>query len=125
MYKHFNINPSGKNVGDCVVRAVSKATGQGWDDTYIALCMQGLMEHDMPSANAVWGDYLRRLGFRRYIVPDMCPDCYTVSRFAEEHPVGIYILALSGHVVCVKNGDWFDSWDSGNETVIYFWVKET
>lgn len=125
MYKQFNPNPTGKNVGDCVIRAVSKATGRGWDDIYIALCVQGLADHDMPSANAVWGNYLRRMGFRRRIVPDTCPDCYTVAQFAQDHPAGIYILALSGHVVCAKNGDWFDSWDSGNETVIYFWVKET
>lgn len=124
MYRYFNTNPAGKNVGDCVIRAVSKATGQGWDETYTALCVQGLIDCDMPSANAVWGNYLRGLGFRRYIIPDTCPGCYTVARFAAEHPAGTYILALSGHVVCVQDGTVFDSWDSSNEVVLYFWVKE-
>lgn len=123
MYSHYNKNPLGKNVGDCTVRAISKATGKSWEDTYLALCMQGLIDCDMPSANAVWGNYLRKLGFRRHIVPDTCPECYSVSDFARENPRGTFILALSGHVVCVQDGVIYDSWNSGNETVLYFWER--
>lgn len=123
MYSYYNINPQRKNVGDCVVRAISKATERDWGDTYLALCVQGYIDCDMPSANAVWGDYLRSLGYRRHIVPDTCPDCYTVNQFAEEHPEGTYILALSGHVVCVQDGVIWDSWNSGNEIVLYFWER--
>ena len=50
-------------------------------------------------------------------------DC-TVSDFAEDHPKGTYILALSGHVVCVKDGDYIDTWDSGNEIPLYYWQQE-
>lgn len=101
MYKYFNPNPCGKNVSDCTVRAICKATGKDW------------------------GAYLRSLGYRRYIIPDTCPDCYTVGRFADDHPHGTYILALSGHVVCVQDGIIYDSWNSENETPLYFWDKET
>lgn len=124
MYSYFNINPEGRNVGDCTVRAIAKATGQDWGRTYIALCLQGLIDCDMPSANAVWGNYLRGIGFRRSLVPDTCPDCYTVGRFVHDHSSGTYILALSGHVVCVENGVIFDSWDCSNELILYYWTKE-
>lgn len=124
MYSHFNPNPCGKNVGDCTVRAISKATGMEWGEVYLRLCIQGYLDGDMPSANACWGRYLRSIGYRRYIAPDTCPDCYTVRQFAEDHPVGTYILALSGHVVCVLDGVIWDSWDSSNENVLYYWVKE-
>ena len=80
--------------------------------------------YNVPSANACWGRYLRSIGYRRYIVPDTCPDCYTVGQFAEDHPEGTYILALSGHVVCVCDGMIWDSWDSSNENILYYWVKE-
>ena len=103
MYSYYNKNPRGKNVGDCTVRAISKATGKEWGETYLAMAVEGYLEGDMPSANAVWGAYLRRIGYRRYIAPDTFPDCYTVGRFADEHPKGTYILALSGHVVCVQD----------------------
>nr|DAF38594.1 MAG TPA: cytochrome b5 [Caudoviricetes sp.] len=78
---------------------------------------------DLPSANSVWGAYLRSKGFVRRIVPDTCPDCYNVSDFAEEHPDGTYILALSGHVVCVSGGNWIDTWDSGGGVPLYYWCE--
>ncbi|MEY8360069.1 hypothetical protein AALA99_13780 [Anaerotruncus colihominis] len=122
-YNHYNPNPAGRNVGDCTVRAISAAAGQAWEETYIGLCVEGLSLYDMPSSNAVWGAYLENKGFKRRMMPDTCPNCYTVARFAKEHPSGIYILALSGHVVCIKDGDWLDSWDSGNEIVLYYWER--
>ena len=85
MYNHFNPNPCGKNVGDCTVRAIVKATGKDWGEIYLRLCIQGYLDGDMPSANACWGRYLRSIGYQRYIAPDTCPDCYTVGQFAEDH----------------------------------------
>jgi hypothetical protein len=120
--KH-NQNPAGRNVGDCTVRAISLALDQGWEETFVGLALKGYEMRDMPSANHVWGAYLREKGFVRRIIPDTCPDCYTVSDFADDHPKGTYILALSGHVVCVKNGNYIDTWDSGNKIPIYYWQK--
>ena len=124
MYSQFNPNPAGKNVGDCTVRAICKATGKEWGDVYLGLCMQGYLMGDLPSANSVWGAYLHNIGYSRGIVPDSCPECYTVADFAAEYPVGTYILALSGHVVCVKDGSVYDSWDSSEEVPLYFWRKD-
>lgn len=119
IYEYFNLNPAGKNVGDCTVRALSKALGQDWYTTYFGICIEGALRGDMPSANATWGSYLRRNGFRR----ELAPDDVTVAEFADSHPHGTYILALSGHVVCIDDGTLYDSWDSGNEIVLYYWEK--
>jgi hypothetical protein len=78
----------------------------------------------MMSANHVWGAYLRRNGWRRRLIPDDAPDDYTVADFAADHPRGTYILALDGHIVTVRDGDWYDTWDSGAEIPIYYWTKE-
>lgn len=123
MFRPYNPNPTGKNVGDCTVRALTKGLGKGWEEIYTALALQGYMMGDLPSANAVWGAYLRHKGWIRHIIPDTCPDCYTVSEFAAEHPHGTYILALSGHVVCVSDGDLWDSWDSSGEVPLYYWER--
>ena len=120
----YNPNPVGLKVGDCVVRALSKALGQDWEQTYIDLCVEGCLRCDMPSANAVWGAYLRRKGFERDIVPNSCPDCYTVEDFCADHPNGTYILALDGHVVSVVDGQYFDTWQSGREVPIYYWHRK-
>lgn len=90
---YYNPNPERKLVGDCVIRAISKAMDQSWDDTYIGIMLQGYSMHDMPSSNDVWGRYLFEHGFRRYILPDTCPDCYTVRHFCMDNPQLTGILA--------------------------------
>ena len=78
---------------------------------------------DMPSANHVWGAYLRKNGFKKRLVDDNEVDNYTVIDFCSDHPKGVYVLAISGHVVCVVDGNYYDSWDSGNEVPLYIWSK--
>lgn len=125
-YAYYNPNPAGRAVGDCAVRAISKALGQTWEETYAGLALEGFLRGDLPNADDVWGRYLRANGFSRHWLPDNCPDCYTVERFAAEHPQGIFILSMPGrHVVTVKDGVIYDSWDSGREVPTYFWTKES
>ena len=107
-----------------MIRAISLTTEKDWDDTYLELLVQGFMMKDMPSSNHVWGTYLYENGFERRIIPDTCPDCYTVRRFCEEYPKGTFILATGTHVIAVKDGNYHDTWDSGNEIPIFYWKKE-
>ena len=120
-----NLNPFGKHVGDCVVRALSLALDQDWDTTYLELMSQGFSMKDMPSSNAVWGQYLKNKGYKRYVIPDECPDCYTISEFCTDNPQGIYILGTGTHVVTVKDGSYYDTWDSGREIPLYYFEKES
>lgn len=119
-----NPNPCNSRVGDCVVRALSLATGKTWRDVYADLCAYGYMLCDMPSSNAVWGKYLKDNGYIRMVVEDTCPrDCYTVRDFCYDHPSGTFILGTGTHVICVKNGDYLDAWDSGDEIPVYYWKR--
>lgn len=126
MYKYYNPNPRNRNgVGDCTVRAVSKALGISWEAAYIDLVIQGYLLGDMPSSNMVMDSYLKSQGFTKHVIKDTCPeDCYTVSDFADEHPSGIYILGTGTHVVAVDSGTYYDSWPSGDESPIYYYEKE-
>ena len=124
MYRFFNPNPEGQYADDCVVRGIILLTNSDWDSVYMRLCLQGFMMHNMPSSNRVWGGYLHDIGFKRYIIPNTCPDCYTVSDFCIDNPVGDYLLATGTHVVAVRDGDYYDTWDSGNEVPIYYWKRE-
>ena len=124
MYIFFNNNPQGLKIGDCVVRAISAAMNQKWERTYIDLCVEGFTFYDMPNANAVWNSYLISKGFKRNIIPDTCPNCYTIEQFAEDHPNGIYVVATGSHAVCVKDGNILDTWDSSNEIPTIYYSKE-
>lgn len=123
MFVYYNPNPTGKRVGDCVIRALAKLTGSDWETAYFGVVAEGLILHDMPSSNHVWGKYLKRHGYKQVTLPDTCPDCYTVKAFCDEHTKGSYLLATGSHVVAVVDGDYYDTWDSGDEIPAYYFVK--
>lgn len=123
MYINLNLNPFHRRADDCVIRAIAKVLDKPWEEIYADLCLEGLRYYDMPSANHVWGSYLKKKGFERHIIPDTCPQCYTVRQFTEDYPQGRYILAISGHAVAVIDGSYYDSFDSGDCVVIYYWTK--
>lgn len=124
MYVHYNPNPLGKHIGDCTVRAICRVTGKDWNDIFLGLSAKAFELKDLPDANAVWERYLKLLGFKRHIIPDTCPDCYTVREFASDHKYGSYILATGTHVVAVVDGNYYDDWDSGDKVPLYFYTKE-
>lgn len=124
MYSYYNPNPQSRRVGDCVVRAISKATNKAWEETYIELCLLGYIMGDLPSSNKVWDSYLKTQGFVRDIISADCPSCYTINDFCEEYPQGIYVIGTGTHAVAVVDGVIYDTWQSGDETPIYFYKKE-
>ena len=123
VWQYINKNPRGRSVGDCTVRAISTATNNGWMETYLDLCLFGLLMADMPSANSVTTAYLRKKGFRRRTMPDDCPDCYTIADFCKDHQKGTYIIGTGSHLTrCIDSVLW-DSWNSENETPVYYFEK--
>ncbi len=121
MWVKCNPNPKRKEVPDCVVRAISIATGRTWYEVYDDLVRTGRETCSMPSVNDVWGRYLYGIGFTPFLLPGACPDCVTVKRFCKHYPVGTYIIGTGTHAVAVIDGDYYDSWDSGDEVPSYFW----
>lgn len=124
MYIQYNANPLKNIVGDCVIRAISKVMDKSWDDVYGELALQGFMLKDMPSSNEVWGSYLQDNGFTRHIIPNTCPACYTVEDFCIDFPQGKFVLGTGTHAIASIDGCYYDTWQSGNESLIYYWEKE-
>ena len=124
MWQELNLNPISRRVGDCAIRAVAKALDVDWETAYIMLALNGLAMGDMLNADAVWGSVLRQNGFNRKSIPNSCPDCYTAEDFCRDHPEGIFVLGLGGHVATVIDGVLYDTWDSTNEIPQFYWFKK-
>lgn len=124
MWIEYNPNPAQPRAGDCSVRAIAKALDLDWESAYAKIAINGFLMGDVISSNAVWGSVLRQNGFVREIIPNTCPDCYTLADFARDHPVGTFVVAMPSHVATVVSGNVFDSWDSTGLTPLYFWRKE-
>lgn len=122
-YIKFNNNPYKKSVGDCVIRAISVAENISWDSAFWLLAKKAFELGDVMTSNSSWGEYLKDHGFRRNVIPNSCPDCYSVSEFALDHPYGVYVLGTGTHAVAIVNGDIYDAWDSSREIPIYYYEK--
>ena len=118
----YNPNPQKEQKKDCMIRAISKAINKDWEEVYIGLCCEGLETYETPEA--VWSSYLKKHGFEEKNVRCICPRCVTVERFAEKHPEGRYVVATSrNNIVAIEDGDYYDTEDSGDEIVIYYFKK--
>lgn len=123
MWRYYNNNPDGLNVGDCVIRAISAATGMSWRTVHKALCdLSGEMS-DWPNADRVWWTFMEQIGFAKKRLIDQCPQCYTVEDFCRDHQRGIYILGPHEHAVCIIDGDYYDSWQSGRTVPTYYFRR--
>jgi len=123
-WRHYNPNPAGRAVGDCAVRAIAAALGVDWEKAFAMIAANAFQMGDVISANASWGSVLRERGFKRHAISNNCPNCYTAENFAEDHPLGVYVLGFGNHVATVRDGLILDSWDSSQEIPEYYWSKE-
>ena len=120
---NYNANPFENETIDCVIRGISKLMDITWDEAYLRLVIKGFEEKEVFTRNNVWIEFLRENGYKQYLIPDTCPDCITVAKFANSHPRGRHLLGTGTHVIAVVDGDYYDTWNSGSELPLYFFRK--
>ena len=131
--KHLKKYTKGKNKGkpkhanDCVVRAFSKAWGVDWTTAAKILFSYAFEIQRIPDEEDCWKSFLEptnisqyttRYGFRNGV--EGYHKCYiTVDEFAKstKGTRTKYILNCPQHLVCVSNGKYYDSFNSGWLTV--------
>ena len=122
MWIYANPNPKGKQVPDCVIRAICIALNKPWlevsDELYYQFARR---EYSVTCDDNIWGQYLYSLGFEPFLMPSSCPKCVTIDEFTKYYPKGTYIIGTGKHAVAVINGNYYDSWDSGDEVPSFFW----
>ncbi len=81
MYVYYNANPLKKDVSDCTVRAISKAEGKTWDETYEKLTI--LAQKDGILLDNV--DFIEKYLDKRYVRE--CHFSKTVRRIYRRTPI--------------------------------------
>lgn len=127
MFEYFNNNPVRPEggAGDCAVRAISKALDITWEKAYVMLSLNGFLMGEIPNSDLVSGSVLRTAGFKREILPNSCPECYSVADFCEDHPKGVFVIKSNNHIATVIDGVLYDSWNSEMNVPLYYWYKES
>ena len=123
MFIYANPNPAKKITGDCVIRAICILERKHWLTVLHELTDYSDFLYEIADSNDLWAEYLMDKGYKFQTLPNTCPLCYTLRRFCYEHPYGEYIVCTGSHVIAVIDGDYYDTWDSGDEVVTYYFRK--
>lgn len=121
MWVRTNPNPKHKHVPDCVIRALAIVLNKTWYQVYDDLYLVGRWECSVSCHDDVWGAYLHMQGFEQFMLPEACPRCISIREFTKYYPKGRYVIGTGGHAVAIIDGDYYDSWDSGDEIPSFFW----
>lgn len=119
----YNANPVGNRVRDCAQRAISAALDVDWDTASDMIYDMAKGMGTTTDDDNAWGAVLRRSGFYRAIIPNTCPECYTMTDFCRDHPRGVFVVKMPEHVATVIDGKLYDTWDSSEEIPIYYWYR--
>ena len=116
MYDYYNANPLGLYEDDCVIRAISCATGRSWDNVYDELS-------DLAQAK---GTLLDKKPFVRWYldthferINDLPNKVYEVAKMFKNN---IVICSSNSHICCIKFGRILDTFDSSNLSVENVWL---
>lgn len=123
-FKYFNPSPVGKETGDCVITALCKVLDQTWEETFIGLAEVGLSIYETIESNPTWDLYLREHGFSRHVIPDTCPNCYTIGDFSKDFPYGKYVIGTGNHAVALIDGTIYGTWNPINEIGIVYYSED-
>lgn len=122
-YINTNPHPDGKNVGDCVVRAVTIATEEDYLETrrHLNRIKKELNESSYKNRKFIH-KYAKLNNWEKISFPVVKGEPrMRAGEFASKYPEGTYILNMTGHVAAVSDGFLRDSWDSSNKMVYNAW----
>jgi hypothetical protein len=124
MFIEYNINPVANRTEDCGIRAVAVALGITWEQAFDLLAYNARAMGDVMHSNAVIGSVLRQNGFNKALIPNQCPDCYTIADFAIDNPKGDFVVGTGSHVVAVVDGNIIDTFNSKDLVPVWYWYRK-
>lgn len=126
-----------ENVGDCVTRAICNATGKDYKEVYDSLNQIAKSERKgkrkrgkSTSRNGVYKGTIQKyiedtLGWKWVSTMQIGSGCQKHLN-ADEFDDGTYIIEVSKHITCMKNGTIYDTYDpsrDGTRCVYGYWCK--
>ena len=124
MYEYLNLNPKGKLVGDCVKRAIAKATGNPYHDVSL-----GLNRHKKITgaksfnSDYNWLSYIEKVcNGKKLSFPSVKGEPrMNGKRFCDAYPKGRYVLQMANHLTACVDGIIYDTWDCSYKCVYRAW----
>lgn len=116
MYDYYNANPLGILEDDCVIRSISCATNRSWDMVYDELS-------DLAQEK---GTLLDKKDFVRWYLDSnferISNPPYRVIDVAKMFKKHIVLCTMRGHIVCIKYGTIYDTFNPSERIVEDVWL---
>ena len=120
MYQFLNVHPQGKLVGDCVKRAITKATGMDYHEVQLELNRHKKVTGAKTfNEDKNWKSYVANVLDGKWISFPAHKGLARMNgeRFCKAFPKGNYILSMAGHLSCCVDGVIYDTWDPSSRCV--------
>ena len=118
MYQFLNVHPQGKLVGDCVKRAITKATGMNYHEVQLELNRHKRVTGAKTfNEDKNWKSYVENVlnGVKLSFPAKAGQPRMNGERFCKAYPKGNYILNMAGHLSCCVDGVIYDTWDCSSK----------
>jgi hypothetical protein len=124
-FKNLNENPMDRKTGDCVIRALTSATGMNYNDVYRELFDISLKTGYILNEKRVYEKFLTAHGFTKIKQPKHCDGTkYLIGEIDLLAPrKGICVISCAHHLTCYRNGFVVDTWDCRGKTIGNYYVK--
>jgi len=122
---HFhNENPKGRRTGDCVIRAIARASGDSWEDTLTGLFHVGLRVKSELAYRDCYEKYLGERGWLKHKQPRKDDGTkYTVAEWCRKHRNATMVVSVANHLTCIIDGKCNDIWNCTGMTVLNYWTR--
>lgn len=133
-FTFYNRNPHNRFTSDCVIRAISTATGKPYEDVVVLLagiqCKTGFCMNDRYG----YGKLLTLYGWKMHKQPRKANGRkYTGKEFCKalksrnlnvDHSEKIIAHIGTSHIVAIMDYKVLDTWDSTDGCIGNYWTKE-
>lgn len=124
-YVMENINPKGKKTGDCVIRAIAKATKKNYYDVYKDLYDISVKTGYILNEKRCEEKLLEKYGFVKYKQPKKSDNTkYTIGEFDKLNVNGNIVIRCAHHLTCIIDNTLFDIWDCRYKSIGNYYVLE-
>ena len=123
MYVFENLHPQNKRVGDCVKRALTKATGENYNEISKQLNrIKRELGEKSYNSNKVWKEFIKRKGWQEMTFQAVKGESReNGNSFCRHFKNGTYVLRMAKHLTCCKNGVIYDTWNCSQKCVYKAW----
>ena len=116
-FVYWNENPDGEHTGDCVIRAITYATGYPYQKVEEKLYYCGKLLECDPFCVECYSFLLTKYFEFEPILGVNEP----LWAFADKHTSGLYLVRSRGHISVLNEGDVYDIWDCRDMILTNAW----